>query len=142
MTNKRIDRPEIKLKDYIPPNRFRTVESFDTMHGSASELRTELELKDGFMDSLTFKVPWDGKLYAYARPTDGFYKLCEQFGLFADKTTTLYFQDWDTKFLLAIEKTEDDKRQVLTFFASSEDVRDMLENCCRIEAQKASKPRK
>jgi hypothetical protein len=75
MSGNRKEHPEIKLADYIPWDRFRTVESF-SMLSAPSEMRVELELGDTFMTQLHFKVPWDGKLYAYARPTKAFYELC------------------------------------------------------------------
>lgn len=138
MSKNRKDRPEIRLEKYIPPSCFRTVASFEMLH-APSELKAELELGDGFMNALTFRVPWDGKLYAYARPTPVFYDFCGEYGLSADKTTTLYFQDWESKFLLAIEKANGEARQVLTFCVPSADVRFLLENCCRIPDQKAAK---
>jgi len=138
VSKNRKDRPEIHLEKYIPPSRFRTVESFGMLR-APSELKTELELSDGFMNALSFHVPWDGKLYAYARPTPEFYEFCGEYGLSADKTTTLYFQDWESKFLLAIEKANGEARQVLTFFVPSSDVKFLLENCCRIRGQKTAK---
>jgi len=138
LSKKRMDRPEILLGPYIPPSRFRTVSGFK-MRRAPSELRVELELGDVFMKKLRFPVPWDGKLYAYARPTPAFFSLCAEHGLSADNTTTLYFQDWETRFLLAIEKAGEKGRQVLTFFVSSAEVLNLLEHCCRIVEQKGSK---
>lgn len=141
MSKNRMDRPQIVLAEYLSPSRFRTVDSF-AMQQAPSELRVEFELSDAFMKKLSFNVPWDGNLYAYAVPKEKFYKLCERGGLFADRDTTLYFQDWDTKFLLAIEKAENDRRQFLTYFVSYEDIYVLLENCCRIPEQKGSREKK
>lgn len=138
MTRNRKAYPEIKLATYLPWDRFRTVESF-TMLRAPSEMRVEIELGDAFMAQLRFGVPWDGKLYAYARPTQEFYDLCAGYGFSAGRSTILYFQDWEKKFLLEIEKDDGESRQALAFFVSSEDVGLLLERCCRIPEQRSSR---
>lgn len=138
MANTRTNRPVIRLADYIPPDRFRTVENFD-MHRAPSELCVELELNKLFMDKLSFSVPWDGKLYAYTRPLPEFLILCEKSGINVGLPITLYLQDWDKKFLLAIENSDCERCEESTFFVPSADVRELLENCCRIEGQKMKK---
>lgn len=136
MAASRTDRPQIALENYLTPYRFRTVSSF-RMQRAPSELRAELELGDAFMQKLSFRVPWDGKLYAYATPRKAFFTLCAENAFTPSRDTTLYFQDWDTKFLLAIENSMADRRQILTFFLSPGDVLSLLENCCRIPEQKS-----
>lgn len=135
MAASRTDRPKLALGDYLTAYRFRTVTSFQ-MQRAPCELRAELELGDTFMQSLSFQTPWDGKLYAYATPRAAFYALCRENGFEAGSATTLYFQDWDTKFLLAVETSTADRRQMLTFFLPPDDVRYLLENCCRIPEQR------
>ena len=136
MAASRTDRPEIKLGGVLNPYRLRTVSSFQMLR-APSELRVELELSDAFMQKLSFRVPWDGKLYAYATPQKAFFERCAENDFTPSQDTTLYFQDWDTKFLLAIENSTAGRRQMLTFFLSSMDVLWLLENCCRIPEQKS-----
>lgn len=133
MANARWNKNKMDLIKLIPPNHFRTVESFE-MRKAEPETRVELELKDNFMQSLNFKVPWDGKLYAYARHTDRFLDFLEENGLRKEELKTIYMQDWDDFFTIILEGTIKDKE--ISFSASREDMKNLLENCCRIPAQK------
>lgn len=133
MANERFQKNNIDLKKLIPSNHFRTVESF-TMRKVKSETNVEIELKDSFMKSLNFKVPWDGKLYAYARHTEELLNFLAVNGLTKEELQTIYIQDWDNCFNIIFE-TNNSKKEI-SFFASKEDLKDLLENCCRIPEQR------
>ncbi|MGB8454143.1 MAG: hypothetical protein WCD89_17665 [Anaerocolumna sp.] len=133
MANERFTKKEMDLKKLIPSNHFRTVESF-AMRKVKSETNVEIELKDSFMQSLNFKAPWDGKLYAYARHTDEFIDFLKENGLGIEDLKTIYMQDWDNFFNIIFEGSNIKKE--VSFFASKEDMKNLLENCCRIQEQK------
>ena len=133
MTNERFNKKMIELKALIPSDHFRTVESFE-MRKAKTEINVEIELKDNFIQNLKFKVPWDGKLYAYARNTDELVKLCSEKNITVEEIKTIYFEDWDDKFSIIVETK--DRRKEISYYVSVEDVKELLENCCRIASQK------
>ncbi len=135
MANERFHKREIELLKIIPPTHFRTVESF-AMKKSTTEISVEIDLKDTFLQKLSFRAPWDGKMYAYARITKEFEKLCSEINIAANEIKLIYLEDWDTKFSLIIEG-EDNNRE-LSFYVSSFEVLELLKNCCRIPEQKVS----
>ena len=137
MTNERFHKREIELLKIIPPTHFRTVESFH-MKKTSTEIGVEIDLKDTFLQKLSFKAPWDGKLYAYARITKEFEQLCNEINIAAKEIKLMYLEDWDAKFSLIIEG-ENNNRE-LSFYVSSFDVLELLMNCCRIPEQKVSAP--
>lgn len=131
--NDRFNKPKIDLKSYIPYDHFRTVESFESRKAK-SEFNSEVELKDNFMKRLSFKVPWDGKLYAYVRQTESLQKLFTEHGLTSREIESISFEDWDGQFVLIMETA--DRRRDLSFFVSADDMWYLLEHCCRIPKQK------
>ncbi len=135
MANERFHKREIELLKIIPPTHFRTVESF-AMKKSTTEISVEIDLKDTFLQKLSFRAPWDGKMYAFARITKEFEKLCSEINIAANEIKLIYLEDWDTKFSLIIEG-EDNNRE-LSFYVSSFEVLELLKNCCRIPEQKVS----
>lgn len=133
MANERFNKSEMDIKKIIPPNHFRTVESFH-MHKVKAETKVEIELKDNFKKELKFNVPWDGKLYAYYLSTQAFLEFCRKEGVDAKDITTIYIEDWDKNFSVILE-TLDTKRE-LSFYAARQDMKYLLENCCRIPEQR------
>jgi len=133
LANERFNKKVIDLIKLIPSNHFRTVESF-AMRKVKSETNVEIDLKDNFMKSLNFKVPWDGKLYAYARNTEEFLKFLSENELTKEDLKTIYMQDWDNYFNLIFESTNS-KREI-SYFVKKEEIKELLENCCRIPEQK------
>ncbi|BCJ94477.1 hypothetical protein acsn021_20460 [Anaerocolumna cellulosilytica] len=133
MTNERFNKSELDIITIIPSNHFRTVESFH-MHKVKAETKVEIELKDKFKQELNFKVPWDGKLYAYYLRTEAFLELCRDKGVDAEEIITIYLEDWDRNFSVIFE-TNDAKRE-LSFYAARQDMKYLLENCCRIPEQR------
>lgn len=134
MTNDRFNKKELDLKPLIPPSYFRTIESFD-MHSANTELKVEIELKDNFMKQIGFKVPWDGKLYAYYRVTDAFKDYCVENNIEISEVNIIFLEDWDEKFSVIIETL--DRKRELSFYVSKGDVKYLLENCCRIPSQRS-----
>ncbi|MBP1736512.1 MAG: hypothetical protein H6Q60_393 [Oscillospiraceae bacterium] len=139
MTNQRADRPMLPLAQYIPATHFRTVESFELMPGGITEVKAELELKNAFMDRLSFAMPWDGKLYGYVRPTPDFEAFCINNGFRFQQVRTFYFADWDTRFLLTIELSDEAGGGEHAYTVSQEDMAALLEHCIRIESQQEPK---
>jgi len=133
MTNERFNKSELDIKIVIPPNHFRTVESFQ-MHKVKAETKVEIELKDNFKQELNFKVPWDGKLYAYFLRTQAFLELCREKNVDAEDILTIYIEDWDKNFSVIFETT--DAKRELSFYAARQDMKYLLENCCRIPEQR------
>jgi hypothetical protein len=134
MTNERFNKKMIDLTRLIPADHFRTVESFE-MRKAKSEVNVEIELKDNFIQKLNFIVPWDGKLYAYARYTGGLLDFCREQNLNEDTINTIYMQDWDDKFTIVIEGK--DSESEISFYVTDDDMKDLLEKCCRIPEQKS-----
>ena len=135
MSNTRYDKPEIDLSHLIPYKYFRTVESFD-MIKAPKEVPVRLQLKKNFMDKLTFVLPWDGDVLGYARRTNALDELCKLTKIEIENLT-IYLNDWDDCFQLTLEAAVNKKETY--FFVKSEDVREMLENCCRIPSQQILK---
>lgn len=133
MTTERFINRSIELLRYISPQHFRTVASFE-MKKAPSEVNVEIEMKDRFMKRLSFYVPWDGKLYAYAQKSQSFLKLCADNGMGKEDIKAIYLEDWDDKFLMVIEGGGN--RRELAFFVSDSDMLTLLQNCLRIPSQK------
>ncbi len=133
MTNERFNKKVIDLTKLIPADHFRTVESFE-MKKAKTEINVEIELKDNFIQELKFIVHWDGKLYAYARYSEGLLRLCRELNLKAEDIKTIYMEDWDDRFTVIMERA--DGGQEISFYVSGENMKELLENCCRIPEQK------
>lgn len=133
MTNDRFVKKHLDLKGLIPASHFRTIESFQ-MKKANSEIKVEIELKDDFMKELTFRVPWDGKLYAYYRTCEQFILYCREADITVTDVNIIFLEDWDDKFSVIIETV--DRTKELSFYVKKEDVKYLLENCCRIPSQK------
>ena len=132
--NRRMERPSLDLLLCFPPDHFRTVESFELPH-APTETPVEIGLKDAFRSRLSFRTPWDGKLYGYARWTPAFRRLCELLGVEAKGICKIYLEDWDDRFMfLMMEDREESKEH--GFCVAPDDVMQLLEDCCRIEEQR------
>ena len=58
----------VKLADYIPADKFRTILSKQRhMEGGVSEIPVEIHMKKLFADTLSFYVEWDGIVYGFVR---------------------------------------------------------------------------
>ena len=123
-----------KLSELIPYDHFRTVESFE-MAKAPSESRVTLGLKKEFMSRLDFILPWDGALDAYLRRCEAFEKLCESKGL-DPKKTEIYMNDWGDRFLVTLD--DEQSRKNFSFYVTSDEVKTLLEECCRIPAHRVA----
>lgn len=132
MANDRMNKPLINLKEVLPPNHFRTVESFKNLK-APSEFPVVIDMKTATKKQLSFSVSWDGILYAYARATDGLLKLAKKATISEISDVSASLNDWDDKFALIFE---DKNKNEYSYFVSKADVIDLLENCCRIPQQR------
>lgn len=134
MANPYKNSPTVGLAEYIPTKRFRTILP-DQRHTPCgiSELPVEIQLKKAFAKTLSFKVPWDGLLYGFVR---GKKDIAEKIGDFAE-IKHISLQDWESEFLLLFEG--EDKGAEKAFFVSSNDVKELLENCLRVPEQASTK---
>lgn len=134
MANPYKNAPTVRLSEYIPAKRFRTIlpEQRHTPCG-ISELPVEIQLKKAFSKTLSFKVPWDGLLYGFVR---GKKDIAGTLGDFSE-IKHISLQDWDSEFLLLFEG--EDKGTEKAFFVSGDDVRELLENCLRVPEQASIK---
>lgn len=134
MRNTRMDKPAVSLKDILPCDHFRTVESFRCLR-APSEIPVNITLKDRFRKTLSFPTEWDGIMYGYARYTERLTQLLVDSGIPATGDVLLSITDWDDKFDLSVE--ERSLKREASFFVTDADVRELLEGCCRIPAQRS-----
>lgn len=123
----------VKLADYIPADKFRTILSKQRhMEGGVSEIPVEIHMKRLFADTLSFYVEWDGIVYGFVR---GKKDILEKLSGFDVKR--IIISDWDDKFQLLFEgeKATDE----IPFFVTGEEVRELLENCRRVPEQNVPK---
>lgn len=134
MANPYKNAPTVRLSEFIPAKRFRTIlpEQRHTPCG-ISELPVEIQLKKAFSKTLSFKVPWDGLLYGFVR---GKKDIAGTLGDFSD-IKHISLQDWESEFLLLFEG--EDKGTEKAFFVSPDDVRELLGNCLRVPEQASIK---
>ena len=135
MPNDRMSKPYLELRDMIPADHFRTVVSFGAPK-APREIPVRIQMKDPFQRSLSFRTPWSGVIYGYIRCTDRLLELLGAYGLGRIQQLMAALSDWDTRFTIVFENQSIERE--LSFFVSNEDVRDLLENCCRIPAQRKS----
>ncbi len=133
MTNKRFNKRMIDLIKLIPISHFRTVESFEILKAK-TEVHVEIDLKDNFIKKLNFPVPWDGKLYAYARCSEGLLGLCSDNNIKFEEIKKIYLEDWDDKFAIIFEIV--DREKEFSYYTSIENMKELLENCCRAPSQR------
>lgn len=118
------------LEEFMPSAGFRTVlfqQSKKT--GGVDEISVEVELKDKFMKTLSFPVPWDGKLYGYIRKNKLLTDITK-----TKKITMISLHDWDNNFLMLIERAEE--KEEVPFLVTNEEVKNLLENCLRVPQQR------
>lgn len=132
MSNNRMNKPFINLKEVLPPNHFRTVGSFEYLK-APSEFSVTIDIKEETKKLLKFKTSWDGILFAYARATDGLLELAEKATILELSEVNASLNDWDDKFAFIFE---DKNKKEYSYFVSKVDVIDLLENCCRIPEQR------
>ncbi len=134
MPVQRSARPYIDLPAVIPASHFRTVEGFEPEDLIRKETPVSLTLKKRFMKRLSFPLPWDGRVFAYVRWSPGFRSFCQENGLEPRDLRKLYLVDWDDRFMLILETQWADRE--MSFSVEPEQLRQLLENCMRIPAQR------
>ena len=129
MANSYKNAESVKLADYIPADKFRTIlAEYRHMEGGVSEIPVEIHMKRPFADTLSLYVEWDGIVYGYVR---GKKALSEKFPDL--KIIRITLTDWDDRFQLLFEgERETDERP---YFVTGEEVRQLLENCRRVPEQ-------
>lgn len=132
MANPYKDAPQVKLADYIPADKFRTIlPECRHIGGGISEIAAEIQVSEKFARKLSFYVSWDGLLYGFVRRK----RELEANVMGGKKIKTVFIQDWDDKFLILFEGEEKDEEKA--FFTSPEDVYYLLENCTRVPEQES-----
>jgi len=122
---------DAKLSDYISSQRFRTVTSKQfKLPCGISEIPVEIEVKQKFAESLSFKTSSSGIIYGFVRTNALLKELDTETD---DNIQLISLHDWDNKFLMVIETKS---KGELAFNVLSEDVKELLENCVRIPEQK------
>lgn len=132
MANPYKDAPQVRLADYIPADKFRTILP-ESRHfgGGISEIAAEIQVSPHFAQKLSFNVPWDGLLYGFVRRR----RELEAEVMDGQKINRIFIQDWDQKFLLLFEGGE--KKSIeKAFLVEPDDVLMLLENCLRVPAQR------
>lgn len=123
----------VRLADYIPADKFRTILSKQRhMEGGVSEIPVEIHTKKPFADTLSFNIEWDGIVYGFVR---GRNEISEKLSGFDVKKITV--SDWDDKFQLLFEGEKETDE--IPFFVTGEEVRELLENCRRVPEQNVPK---
>lgn len=129
MSNTYNNAPQVKLADYIPADRFRTILAESRhMGGGITEIPAEIQISKEFARKLSFNVPWDGLLYGFVR------RKRELEAEVMEGIDKIYIQDWDDRFLLLFENPE--RHEEKAFFVTCEEVIELLENCRRVPSQK------
>lgn len=118
------------LSDYIPADKFRTIlPEHRHMEGGITEIPVEIHMKRPFAKKLSFKTEWDGIIYGFVR---GKKDIIARLGSMK-KITRITLTDWDDKFQLLFEGTE--QSEELPFFVTPDEVLDLIENCRRVPEQ-------
>lgn len=131
MANPYKDAPQIKLENYIPADKFRTIlPECRHIGGGISEIAAEIQVSKKFAHKLSFDVPWDGLLYGFVRRK----RELEAEVMGGKKIRKVFIQDWDDRFLILFEGSGKDEEKA--FFADPNDVCALLENCMRIPEQR------
>ena len=128
-------RQYLPLGQLLPYDHFRTVESFE-MPKAKSEMRVELGLKPPFMAKLDFVLPWDGALLGYVRRTKALDDLCRGEGVDPERAV-FCMNDWDDRFLMVLD--DEPGKKNFSFYVTPEEMKTLLEKCCRIPAQRELK---
>ena len=119
------------LDEYITPDKFRTIgEDMRHISPGITEFAVEIHMKYELKSKLSFKTPWDGIIYGFARSKRA---LKEKLGLKSD-IKTAYLIDWDDKYLFLIETENQGEYPVA--YVPSEDIINLLENCMRVPEQR------
>lgn len=122
------------LSDYITPDKFRTIlPSQRDVPLGPTEIPVEINIKKETAKRLSFRIPWDGIIYACARGKEA---MKEKLGIESDPGAAT-LSDWDDKFLLIFEQTNGKEGPV--FNISTEDVIELLENCWRAPAHRITR---
>lgn len=101
MANLYKDAPQVRLADYIPADKFRTIlPECRHIGGGISEIAAEVQVSPKFAQKLSFNVPWDGLLYGFVRGR----RELEAEVMGSKKIKTVFLQDWGDKFLLLFEE--------------------------------------
>ena len=129
------ERQYIALSSILPYDHFRTVESFD-MAKAKIEMKAEIGLKAPFMDRLEFRLPWDGALLGYVRRTKALDDLCRGEGVDPERAV-FCMNDWDDRFLMVLD--DEPGKKNFSFYVTPEEMKTLLEKCCRIPAQRELK---
>ena len=108
MANPYKDAPQVKLADYIPADKFRTIlPECRHIGGGISEIAAEIQVSEKFARKLSFYVSWDGLLYGFVRRK----RELEADVMGGKKIKTVFIQDWDDKFLILFEGAEKDEEK-------------------------------
>ena len=124
---------DIEIHKLISYKWFRTVDDTECS-GSPSEYLIHIDLKDEFRNSLSFKTPFHGNLYAYAFVTEEFNKVINTYN-FTQNGVKVDLVDWDDRFVISFEENHVE----VQFFCNKDDVRYILEHCIRTPEQRIKK---
>ena len=123
------DTKSVALGEFITPEKFRTIlPESRKVGGGVSEIPVEIHTKPPFTKSLSFHVGWDGIIYGYVR---GKKEISAKLGETL-KIAKITVTDWDDRFLMMFEGYE---KEEISFFVSSDEVRELLETCLRVPEQ-------
>ncbi|MCH4239557.1 MAG: hypothetical protein LKF71_04745 [Oscillospiraceae bacterium] len=128
MTIKRYENAEfVKLEDFIPVNRFRTVlPEMLSIPCGIGEIPVEVDVMQAFAVQLPQEISADGiTIYGFVRPNDA---LKQRFGTALTenhKTCRITISDWENRFLFLCETGV----QEIPAFVNSTEVQNLLTNC-------------
>ena len=119
------------LDEYITPDKFRTIgDDMRRIPPGITEFAVEIHMKYELKSKLSFKTPWDGIIYGYARDKRYVKKNLN----LKSEIKTAYLIDWDDKYLFLLEL--ENRQEVPVMYVQSTDILTLLENCSRIPEQR------
>ncbi len=124
--------PTVKLEDYIPVKKFRTVHRTEAdLPGGITEIKVIIDIERPLAKKLSFRTSSSGRIHGFVRMND----LLRSINTKKDKSTTvrrITINDWGNKALLVIEMENDEEQP---FFVPISELIYLLENCLRAPQQ-------
>lgn len=120
------------LANYFTPKKFRTVTATQSLNVApgVSEIKVEIQCKKRMKNILSFRIPWDGVVYACARGKEELKAKLKT----KKEIEVAYLVDWEDKFLFVVQL--EGKEELPVMFVKTEDVTELLENCWRVPEQR------
>ncbi|MGN1340573.1 MAG: hypothetical protein ACI4WS_09805 [Oscillospiraceae bacterium] len=124
--------PTVKLGDYIPTDKFRTIHRTEAdLPGGISEIKVVIDIERPLAKKLSFRTSSSGRIHGFVRMND----LLRSINTKQDKGSTvrrITINDWDDKALMIIEMENDSE---MPFFVPIKELINLLENCRRAPQQ-------